>query len=130
MIIGRDLIKALGLSLDFSVEPPTISWEDSSVPVVPKGYWTKEKIFETFPISATSYNSAPADLRDFIPNHLLPAHQEELYRVFNGELGTLPGKPVELQLKSTDVRPYHGRAYPDLGYMKNWLKMKLKDFVA
>lgn len=136
MIIGRDLIKALGLSLDFSVEPPTISWEDSSVPVVPKGYWTKEKILETFPISAidqaeksfeekspsmiaASYNSAPVDLREFVPNHLSPNQQSDLYSVltqygivFDGELGTLPGKPIELQLKSDDVRPYHGCAYP------------------
>jgi Reverse transcriptase (RNA-dependent DNA polymerase) len=45
--------------------------------------------------------------------------QEDLYQllskykfIFDGDLGTFPGKPVDLELKSPDVRPYHGRAYP------------------
>jgi hypothetical protein len=51
MILGRDLIKSLGLTLDFMADPPVINWEDASVPVVPRGYWTKRKISEAFPIS-------------------------------------------------------------------------------
>jgi hypothetical protein len=35
IIIGRDLIKALGHTLDFVVEHPTISWEGATVPIVP-----------------------------------------------------------------------------------------------
>jgi Reverse transcriptase (RNA-dependent DNA polymerase) len=45
--------------------------------------------------------------------------QEKLYQllqkcqsVFDGDLGALPGKPMELELKSPDLLPYHGRAYP------------------
>jgi hypothetical protein len=44
IIIGRDPIKALGLTLDFAAEPPTILWEDATVPIVPRGYWTKERL--------------------------------------------------------------------------------------
>lgn len=136
IIIGRDLIKVLGLSLDYSVEPPVITMDDSTVPIVPRGYWNKSKILENFPISAleqaeksfedrspsmiaASYNRKPADLRTFIPSHLAANQQGSLYRllnqygiVFDGELGTLPGNPVELQLKDASSRPYHGRAYP------------------
>jgi hypothetical protein len=54
IIIGRDLIKGSGLTLDFAAEPPTISWEDATVPIVPRGYWTKDRLQEIFPISAIS----------------------------------------------------------------------------
>jgi hypothetical protein len=124
------------LTLDFAAEPPTISWEDATVPVVPRGYWTKDRLQEIFPSSAisaaeknfeekspsmlaASYGKEQLDLRILVPNHLTEYQQEKLYQllqkyqsVFDGDLGTLPGKPVDLELKSPDVRPYHGRTYP------------------
>jgi hypothetical protein len=68
---------------------------------------------------AASYGSEHKDPRTFIPKHLTSSQQKQLLRllyqyesVFNGELGILPGKPVELRLTTAGVRPYHGRAYP------------------
>jgi hypothetical protein len=80
-----------------------------------------EKAFEDRSPSmiAASYNRKPIDLRTFLPIHLATNQQDSLYRllrqydvVFDGELGTLPGSLVDLQLKEPDARPYHGRAYP------------------
>jgi Reverse transcriptase (RNA-dependent DNA polymerase) len=122
--------------LDFATDPPTLTWEDATVPIVPRGYWSKERLEETFPISAievaernfeskspsmiaATYGKVPVDLRTLVPSHLPDHQQEELYQlitkykaIFDGDLGTLPGKPVELELKSPEVSPYHGRAYP------------------
>jgi hypothetical protein len=68
---------------------------------------------------AASYGKEQMDLRTLVPNHLTEYQQEKLYQllqkyqsVFDGDLGTLPGKPVDLDLRSPDVRPYHGCAYP------------------
>jgi hypothetical protein len=124
--------KALGLALDFAADPPT----NATVPIVIRGYWSKERLEETFPISAieaaeknfenkspsmlaTTYGKVPVDLHTLVPSHLPDHQQEELFQlitkyklVFDGDLGTLPGKPMELELKSPEVSPYHGRAYP------------------
>jgi hypothetical protein len=68
---------------------------------------------------AASYGKEQIDLRTLVPNHLTEYQQEKLYQllknylsVFDGDLGTLPGKPEDLELMSPDVRPCHGRAYP------------------
>jgi hypothetical protein len=96
IIIGRDLIKALGLTLDFATEPPTILWEDATVPIVPRGYRTKDRLQEIFPISAisaaeknfeekspsmlaASYGREQMDLCTLVPNHRTEHQQEKLY---------------------------------------------------
>jgi hypothetical protein len=56
IIIGRDLIKSLGLTLDFAAYPPTITWEDSTVPIVPRGYCSKEETFPIIVIEAAECN--------------------------------------------------------------------------
>jgi Retroviral aspartyl protease len=90
IILGRDLIKSLGLTLDFSVDPPVINWEDVSVPVVPRGYWTKQKISEAFPVSiieqAEQYDSSLLQQRQYGPTYLAPKHlstsqQQQLLRL-------------------------------------------------
>jgi hypothetical protein len=40
MILGRDLIRKLGLDLKFNDDTPAIIWEDVEVPMVPHGHWT------------------------------------------------------------------------------------------
>jgi hypothetical protein len=98
IIIGCDLIKALGLTLDFAADPPVISWEDATVPIVPQGYWTKECLLETYPLSAisvveknfkdkspgmlpASYGKDQVDLCTLVPSHLKEHQQEELYQL-------------------------------------------------
>jgi predicted aspartyl protease len=135
MIIGRDLIKELGLVLDYSTDTPSINWEGISVPITTRGYWTNTKVTELFTTSvleeaekifeshspsmvAADYGNKSTSLQFIIPNHLSGTQQLLLLdtlttyaEVFNGKLGTLPGKPVSLRLKAENVRPYHGRAF-------------------
>jgi hypothetical protein len=40
MILGRDLIRKLGLDLKFNNDTPAIIWDDLEVPMVPRGHWT------------------------------------------------------------------------------------------
>jgi hypothetical protein len=40
MILGRNLIRKLGLDLKFNDDTPAIIWEDVEVPMVPHGHWT------------------------------------------------------------------------------------------
>jgi hypothetical protein len=48
MILGRDLIRKLGLDLKFNDDIPAIIWEDVEVPMVPHGHWTPAQIDEAF----------------------------------------------------------------------------------
>jgi hypothetical protein len=48
MIIGRNLIRKLGLDLKFNDDTPAIIWEDVEVPMVPHGHWTPAQIDEAF----------------------------------------------------------------------------------
>jgi hypothetical protein len=48
MILGRDLIRKLGLDLKFNDDIPAIIWEDVEVPMVPRGHWTPAQIDEAF----------------------------------------------------------------------------------
>jgi hypothetical protein len=48
MILGRDLIRKLGLDLKFNDDTPAIIWEDVEVPMVPRGHWTPARIDEAF----------------------------------------------------------------------------------
>jgi hypothetical protein len=48
MILGRDLIRKLGLDLKFNDHTPAIIWEDVEVPMVPRGHWTPARIDEAF----------------------------------------------------------------------------------
>lgn len=135
MIIGRDLIKQLKLCLDYSSDPPTITWDDNTIPIVPRGYWNESHLKESFQTSAielaeqnfenksasmiAANYTQTSNLSAFVPKHLTNDQQTELLRIltkyqniFNGQLGELPGEPVRLHLKSKDVQPYHGRAFP------------------
>jgi hypothetical protein len=68
---------------------------------------------------AADYGNKSKQLDMFVPAHLSDAQQKTLLgvlrtysEVFNGQLGTLPGNPVSLRLKSQNVVPYHGSAFP------------------
>ena len=149
MIIGRDLIQQLKLNLDYSSNPPTIIWEDQSVPIVPRGYWSESHLKESFKSSAIELaesnfeSKSPSmiaakytemsDLRTFVPKHLTDEQQAALLHVlthfqniFSGKLGELPGEPVRLQLKSKDIQPYHGRAFPVPKIHEPLLKKEVK----
>jgi hypothetical protein len=48
MIIGRDIIRKLGLNLNFYDEIPVISWNELSVPMAKRGFCTTNNIQEMF----------------------------------------------------------------------------------
>jgi hypothetical protein len=48
MILGRDLIRKLGLDLKFNDDTPAIIWEDVEVPMVPHGHCTPAQINKAF----------------------------------------------------------------------------------
>ncbi len=132
MILGRDLIQALKLQLDYSGDVPCLRWDEMAIPIQPRGSISDELFVQDSLLEqaeerweshspsmiAASYNITPVDVAQFIPAHLnkeqrrmfldvLNTHQD----AFNGQLGTLPGSPVELYLKDEKVKPFHGRAF-------------------
>jgi hypothetical protein len=138
MILGRDLIRKLGLDLKFNDDTPAIIWEDVKVPMVPHGHWTPARIDEAFAIileppstlqqAETNFEEkSPSmlaadyhakNLDDMIPTHLKQAQQRALWHIlkkhsilFSGKLGKLPCKPVHLELTDPNAKPYHGKPY-------------------
>ena len=136
MILGRDLIRKLRLDLNFKEDVPLIVWEDIGVPMVKRGYWTRERLKETFlvqdnPTLQTAEenfeNKSPSmlaadytktNISELIPIHLNHAERRQLYHVlrrfsklFSGKLGRFPGKPIHLELTDPNAKPYHGKPY-------------------
>jgi hypothetical protein len=139
MIIGRDLLLKLGMTIDFNTnEPPSIKWEEAAVPMVKRGTWTQHTVEETFKLQqkesttlqkaeqnfenkspsmlAASYEATNLD--EIIPTHLSRQQQSQLSQTlktfdtaFSGKLGRFPGKPIHLQLTDPNVTPYHGKPY-------------------
>ena len=129
MIIGRDLIKSLGI--DIHGDDMTIHWDGAAIP------WrdidsTAKDVF------ALSQHNAPfnaetkgmkrildakyfkADIKTIAESstHLDPQVRNELYRLikkyeslFDGNLATWHGKPYDIKLKP-DAEPYHGKPFP------------------
>ena len=61
LILGRDLIRKLGLKLNFCDDTPVILWDDVAVPMhqVPRGHWTPACIDEAF----TATSAPPSKLQ-------------------------------------------------------------------
>jgi Retroviral aspartyl protease len=137
MIIGRDIIRKLGLNLNFYDEIPVISWNELSVPMVKRGFWITNKLQETFHVnnkttlekaeenfegkspSMLAANYKSTSISEMIPIHLSAGQKQQLTSVlqcyeelFIGKLGLMPGKPVHLELIDKNIKPYHGKAYP------------------
>jgi hypothetical protein len=132
MIIGRDLLTLLKMYVDYSTDVPCIRWDGMAIPIQPRGSTQDElflqpslleqaeQIWESHSPSmlAASYNEGPVDLTQFLPSHLTGTQKSSFLEVlenhrsvFDGQLGTLPGSPVELHLKDDNCTPFHGRAF-------------------
>jgi len=48
IIIGRDIIRDLGVDLKFLTTIPTMSWDNISIRMRKKGFWLKEKLCTCF----------------------------------------------------------------------------------
>ena len=146
MILGRDLIKTLGLIIDYSTDTPSITWDSTTLPIQPlRGSVNEifasslleqaEQNFEKHSPSmiAADYGTEITELKQFLPQHLSSTERLDLlnvleanHNVFHGQLGKLPGPPVHLRLRDPNVRPYHGRAFliphSQLELIKNEMK--------
>ena len=129
MIIGRDLIRSLGI--DIHGGDMTIHWDDFAIP------WsdidsTAKDVFvlsqHNAPFNAETKRMkrildakySKADIKTIAESstHLDTQEINELYTlfkkyecVFGGNLGTWHGKPYDIKLK-LDAEPYHGKPFP------------------
>ena len=133
MIIGRDLLNKIGLTLDFATE--TVSWEEASIPMkCPTATAIESLHIEDPPdiddmvgrIAGDNYKKilrakyGKADLRKEITSnssHLETTQQENLLQLlqkyetlFDSTLGTWKGVSYNITLKEGEI-PYHGCLY-------------------
>ena len=142
MIIGRDLIRSLGI--DIHGADMTIHWDNAAIP------W-RDIDSTTNNVFALSQYNAPfnsetkrmkrildakytkADLKTIAESstHLDPQERNELYTLlkkyeclFDGNIGTWHGKPYDIKLKP-DAGPYHGNNFPITSIHERTFKQEL-----
>jgi transposase InsO family protein len=124
MIIGRDLLKVLGIQINFSEEvirmgTAEIPMRTPDVTVADAFYYhtasKSEELLNKETILDSDYKQA--DLRAVVQSadHLSPNEQEELYKLlkrfedlFDGTLGQYKGSQYKIELRD-DATPYHLR---------------------
>ena len=128
MIIGRDLIRSLGI--DIHGADMTIHWDNATITWYDIDYTT----INAFALSQynTPFNSetnrmtcildakySKTDLKTIAESstHLDPQERNDLYTLlkkyeclFDSNLGTWHGKPYDTKLKP-DTEPYHGKPF-------------------
>jgi len=134
MIIGRDLLQALGFIIDF--HDHTMTWDEATIPMKDYGkistlaeadaycdeiYTTDvEQEITTQMTRILDAKYEKADLHKVVSEskHLTEHEQSQLLTLlrkyencFDGSLGHWKTKPVNLELKS-DASPYHARPFP------------------
>ena len=131
MIIGRDLLKVLGIDLLFSSQE--IRWEGATAPMrdpemlhpdkleqLEMEVYAQESVEEDFIQRMTDQKYSPANLKEEVEKstHLTHQQRKKLFTLlqkyqtlFDGTLGTWKTKPIELELKE-GASPYYGRPYP------------------
>ena len=146
MIIGRDLIRSLGIDTNGADMPihcddATISWRDI--------YSTTKDVFALSQYN-TPFNSETKGMKrilddkyyktDLLPWHKAPLiltsnKKNELYTLlkkyeclFDGNLGKWHGKPYGIKLKP-DAEPYHRKTFP-VTHIFATLKRVKKDLEA
>jgi hypothetical protein len=152
MIIGRDLLDALGL--DMSFRDQTITWDGATVPMKDhefihsplngtseKFYWHQD-LQESEALQAATNRLKKildakyekADLHEICRacTHLSTAEQDKLLTVlrkheilFDGTLGRWEGRPCDIELKP-GATPYHARPFPIPRVHEQTLKMELE----
>jgi hypothetical protein len=144
MILGRDLLKELGIVIDFAEE--MVTWDDMSTPVKPEDADAEQhyNISDSQQIDATmciknildaKYEKADLDKIVTESDHLTKQQQQTLKQVlarheglFDGTLGTWTGDPYHIELKP-EAKPYHARAYPIPKVYEATLKQEVERLV-
>lgn len=142
MIIGRDMLKDLGIDIRFSNN--TVEWDNSEIPIkdpdveLQESYHindtdiAEDAVDRIKQILDTKYEAAdlPAITRE--ADHLSPEQQERLLQLltkyetlFDGTLRQWSDMEYGIDLKP-DVKPYHARAYPIPHKYVETLKMEVE----
>ena len=135
MILGRDLMEALGMDLCFSQN--LIKWDGATTPMQDPSVFDESNI-DDFEQEVHSIHDpltteaeriqrildvkyAAADLEKFClqQDHLSTGEQAKLWMclnehksLFDGTLGTWKMDPYDIELKDPDCKPHHAKAYP------------------
>ena len=152
MIIGRDMLKELGIDLIFS--DLMMTWANATVPMRNLS-WLNENNIEAYENEILSMHDpltteaeriqrimevkyAPADLDEIVKEikHLTHEEQSQLLTLltkyedlFDGSLGTWKTEPIELELKPESI-PYHARPYPVPHSQEKKLKQEIERLVG
>ena len=145
MIIGRDLLSKLGITLNF--KESSIQWDDIEIPMKPEDA-TAQKHFHI--ADSPTLDAATERIKHILDakyeaanlneianscTHLSQDKQQSLQALlekynclFDGSLGTWTGEPYNIELKP-DATPYHARAFPIPKVHEQTLKMEVNRLV-
>lgn len=141
VIIGRDLMAKLGISLDFTMEE--VQWKELSVPFKDKQKNPNELYMVTKELkseidhmtSVVDATYAKADLNEVCAEceNLDDKEQAKLFEMlsqhetlFDGTLGIWKGHPYDILIYEEDPQPYHTRSYPILKIHEAAFKKELE----
>ena len=149
MILGRDVMSELGITLDFKDQ--TMTWDDSTINMkdpeslkeiigtVNDFFWKNDQ-YETEVLQEASAHlqkildvkHAPVDLDEVIQTcgHLTKDKKHQLHallckykHLFDGTLGTWQNEPSNIELK--EAKPYHSRPFPVPKIHEHTVKVEL-----
>jgi hypothetical protein len=145
MIIGRDLLSEIGITLNFKEN--SIQWDDIEIPMKPEDATTKTHFHIA---DSPSLDDATERIKHILDakyeaanlqeianscTHLSDDEQQSLHMLlnkynslFDGSLGTWTGEPYNIELKQ-DATPYHARAFPIPKVHEQTLKMEVNRLV-
>ena len=145
LIIGRDVLRELGITLDFSNN--TTNWQDVTIPMKPincdiKTHFTirdstrvQSEIQRIKKILDANYQKAnlPKIVKDLI--YLNSIKQKKLLKLlrkyekmFDGTLGNYTGSTYKIELKEK-VAPYHAKPFPIPKVLETTLKKEVERLV-
>ena len=153
MIIGRDLLTELGIDLLFS--SGEMKWEQAIVPMRDPSQLQASEIDalenEIYSMhdpettdaariqSIIDVKYAPQDIDSIVERcvDLTESEWERLKKLltkfeplFDGTLGEWKTEPIDLELKDTETKPYHARAYPVPQSQEAKLKAEIERLVG
>ena len=153
MIIGRDLLTELGIDLLFS--SGEMKWEQAIVPMRDPSQLQASEIDalenEIYSMhdpettdaariqSIIDVKYAPQDIDSIVEKcvDLTESERERLKKLltkfeplFDGTLGEWKTEPIDLELKDTETKPYHARAYPVPQSQEAKLKAEIERLVG
>ena len=142
LIIGRDLLRELGIVLDFKNN--TIQWDDVEMPMKSNQQVQNEHFHiqedKFYPSESDRIKKIleakyqPADLKEVIreASYLSREEQQQLYELlkrfetlFDGTVGKWEGVRADITLKP-GVKPYHAKPYPVPKAHERTLKLEVE----